>query len=192
MPNHTIEDVINQQFGDLDRRYRRSSRDLRKVMNRLPPEELNASLVTLDGDSWTRTAGEFSNDRIYHTDITPPSDASVMYISPVSASGRSLSAITIDKDVWDQLADADGDNTSIRFNDTNYIGRIFDTGLDGHIDRVRYSSYYFMIGKTSPGQLAVGLALESDNIGGGADPGLQDNQPEIEGVRVLGSYSNKC
>lgn len=53
MPNETIERVIDETFKQLDDSRRRLTRDVRKVMNKLPPEEISILKVT-DSESWTR------------------------------------------------------------------------------------------------------------------------------------------
>ena len=113
MPNHTIEDVINQQFGDLDRRYRRSSRDLRKVMNRLPPEEFPVipnSINIPDGEE----VDIVSDGEYQLTDISPPNGCVTILISFRNGDRDSWSAeFSVPYATWNEYTEvAEGDNAS--------------------------------------------------------------------------------
>ena len=91
MPTYSIQDVLDVQFNEFDSKTRRNTLDLRKVMNKLPPEEVVSPAIpelTLS-ESWDRSSS-FTSNRIYHTDITPPSDAEIIYIDPTQVGKGTL------------------------------------------------------------------------------------------------------
>ena len=165
MPNETIERVIDETFKQLDDSRRRLTRDVRKVMNKLPPEEISILKVT-NSESWTRDSN-FEDGRIYHTDISPPSNAEIIYIEPISASGYgTIAPFYIIYERWANLASADADSANIFTNSSSskYYYYFNDSRLQldgGETSRGRYVEWYLTIGRTSGGEIAAGLTLDA-------------------------------
>ena len=103
--------------------------------------------------TWTRNT-DFAEDRVYHTDITPPSDCTMMFVTLIidTSDGRAVpDTATALYAQWNQLSAAESDGTNYSSNAVNtYIG--FTQARLGFSSNVQW-----FIGKTSGGQIAVGI-----------------------------------
>ena len=133
------------------------------------PDDIGLAFKPSTEATWTRTS-DFADDVIYHTNITPSSDCTIMFIQPIHDSGDTAGALasagTIFYSAWNALGDAAPDGGNYIAGDVSpgdYIAFFIPTGSS--VSGVNQ----FVVGKTSGGQLAVGIT--------------SDREPDDRGVR---------
>ena len=126
-------------------------------------EGLQAQLDAVGGglsaeQTWTRSS-DFVADRVYHTDITPPTDCTMMFVTLIvdTGDGNSVPATATARYAqWNQLSAAASDNAS-------YSPAAVNTYIGFVNARLAFSDpLQWFIGKTSGGQIAVGIDGEHD------------------------------
>ena len=140
---------------------------------------------------WQRPGGDFPEGRIYHTTISPPATATFIVIEPIVTANRPrIPAFELLYSTWAGLSEAQADNELMNA-DQRYF--VMPTGFQTAARRssgagsLSVSPYFFVVGRTSAGALAVGHGLTGDSISINS-PGGQDTTRRIlpvpSGIKV--------
>lgn len=187
MPRHTIESVYEKQFNNIALNQRRIDREIRKIINRLPAEEV---ILPTDGDltfrEWRRMSGgsaaNLDGATVYYTDITPDSSATWIYFSPLYRSGNTHfrasnwgKVLYNDWSSGDVVSVADGTQISDSSNSRahEFVHVSTHVGAWGDEDN---NSEILLVGRTSTGEIAIYYHTG-------------EGDPDVQGVRVA-FYTN--
>ena len=124
----------------------------------------------------------FTVNRIYHSNLTPPSDTLLIVISPItSSSKRRASSMLIPYSSWKLLVNSGSDGSTVsNFSDGRYYFDPFDFSLLQSSDKsVEIATYSIGIGRSSNGFITCGMFCEIDGS-------IARNNPPATTVNMAG------